>query len=131
GAMIMGTSNGQFLSEKEFRPIFERAAKLDVPVYIHPSPIMPAVRDAYFKGEPYFYNSGLGFGLETLTHTFRLITSGLFDEFPTLKIFVGHLGEAAPFTLWRTEHNLSKVLKMPKAFSDYYRTHFWLTTSGA
>ena len=44
GAMIMGTSNGQFLSEKEFRPIFERAVKLDVPVYLHPSPIMPAVR---------------------------------------------------------------------------------------
>ncbi len=22
-------------------------------------------------------------------------------------------------------------MKMPKSFSDYYRTHFWLTTSGA
>ncbi len=132
GAMIMGTSNGQFLSEKEFRPIFERAAKLDVPVYLHPSPIMPVVRDAYFKGEPYFHNSGLGFGLETLTHSFKLITSGLFDEFPTLKIIVGHLGEAAPFILWRTTENITRAgSKMPKSLRDYYKTHFWLTTSGA
>jgi predicted TIM-barrel fold metal-dependent hydrolase len=132
GAMIMGTSNGQFLSDKEFRPLFERAAKLDVPVYLHPSPILPAVRDAYFKDEPYFHSSGLGFGLETLTHSFKLITSGLFDEFPTLKIIVGHLGEAAPFVMWRTSENIARAgSKMPKSLSDYYKTHFWLTTSGA
>ena len=55
----------------------------------------------------------------------------MFDAYPTLKIIVGHLGETAPFTLWRTEHNLEKVMKLPKSFSDYYKTHFWLTTSGA
>jgi predicted TIM-barrel fold metal-dependent hydrolase len=131
GAMIMGTTNGSFIDEKQFRPIFERAAKLDVPVYIHPSPVNPIVIAQYFKGHPFFAGSPLGFGLETLTHTFRLITSGLFDEFPSLKIIVGHLGEAAPFTLWRTDHNLSKVLKLPKSFIDYYKMHFWLTTSGA
>ena len=131
GAMIMGTTHGRFMDGKEFRPIFERAVRLDVPVYIHPSTVKKEMIEGYFKEHPGLMGSPLGFGLETLTHTFRLITSGLFDEFPTLKIFVGHLGEAAPFTLWRTEHNLSKVLKMPKAFSDYYRTHFWLTTSGA
>jgi predicted TIM-barrel fold metal-dependent hydrolase len=55
----------------------------------------------------------------------------VFDQYPTLKIIVGHLGETAPYTLWRTEHNLEKLMKMPKSFSDYYKTHFWLTTSGA
>jgi predicted TIM-barrel fold metal-dependent hydrolase len=113
GAMIMGTTKGQFVDDRKFWPVFERAAKLDVPVYIHPSPVKPALVEAFF------------------THTFRLITSGLFDQYPTLKIIVGHLGETAPFTLWRTEHNLAKVMKLPKSFSDYYKTHFWLTTSGA
>jgi 2,3-dihydroxybenzoate decarboxylase len=131
GAMIMGTSHGLFIDDRRFRPIFERAAKLDVPVYIHPSPIKKEVAEAYFKDHPALAGSPLGFGLETLTHTFRLIASGLFEEYPTLKIMVGHLGETAPFTLWRTEYNISKVLKLPKAFSDYYKTHFWLTTSGA
>src|SRR3954469_10018181 len=132
GAMIMGTTRGQFIDDKKFWPVFERAAKLDVPVYIHPSPVKPALVEAFFKDHGAgFQGSPLGFGLETLTHTFRLITSGLFDQYPTLKIIVGHLGETAPYTLWRTEHNLAKVVKLPKSFSDYYKTHFWLTTSGA
>ena len=112
--------------------MFERASKLDVPVYIHPSPVKPALVEAFFKDHAAaLQGSPLGFGLETLTHTFRLITSGLFDQYPNLKIIVGHLGETAPFTLWRTEHNLAKLMKLPKSFSDYYKTHFWLTTSGA
>lgn len=131
GAMVMGTTHGLFLDDRRFRPVFERAARLDVPIYIHPSPVKPAVFEAYFKDHPSLEGPPLGFGIETLTHTFRLITSGLFDEYPTLKIIVGHLGETAPYTLWRTEHNLARFFKMPKAFSDYYRTHFWLTTSGA
>jgi len=132
GAMIMGTTKGQFVDDKKFWPVFERASKLDVPVYIHPSPVKPAIAEAFFKDHGSgLQGSPLGFGLETLTHTFRLITSGLFDTYPNLKIIVGHLGETAPFTLWRTDHNLARQMKLPKPFSDYYKTHFWLTTSGA
>ena len=37
GAMIMGLTHGRFMDDKRFRPIFERAVDLDVPLYIHPS----------------------------------------------------------------------------------------------
>jgi len=131
GAMIMGLTHGRFMDDKLFRPIFERAAALDVPLYIHPTPPHPSVNEAYFKDYPVLAGAPLGFTIETLTHTFRLIVSGLFDEFPTLKIIVGHLGETAPFLLWRTSDILSERMKMPKLFADYYRQHFWLTTSGA
>jgi len=131
GAMIMGLTHGHFMDDKRFRPIFERAAALDVPLYIHPTPPHPAVREAYFKEFPVLAVAPLGFTLETLTHTFRLIVSGLFDEFPTLKIIVGHLGETAPFLLWRTDNILGERSPMPRRFADYYREHFWLTTSGA
>ena len=95
-----------------------------------PGPL-PAVQEAYFKEYPYLAVAPLGFGLETLTHTVRLIVSGLFDALPTLKIIVGHLGETAPFTLWRTNDILAERRPMPRSFADYYREHFWLTTSGA
>ncbi len=131
GAMIMGLTHGRFMDDKQFRPIFERAVSLDVPLYIHPTPPHPAVYEAYFKEYPVLAVAPLGFTLETLTHTFRLIVSGLFDEFPTLKIIVGHLGETAPFLLWRTDNILGERAPMPRAFADYYREHFWLTTSGA
>ena len=131
GAMIMGLTHGRFMDDKKFRPIFERAVALDVPLYIHPTPPHPAVQEAYFKEYPVLAVAPLGFTLETLTHTFRLVVSGLFDEFPALKIIVGHLGETAPFLLWRTDYILGERAPMPRAFADYYREHFWLTTSGA
>lgn len=131
GAMIMGLTHGRFMDDKQFRPIFERAVALDVPLYIHPTPPHPAVQNAYFKEYPVLAVAPLGFTLETLTHTFRLIVSGLFDTYPTLKIIVGHLGETAPFLLWRTDNILGERMPMLRSFADYYREHFWLTTSGA
>jgi predicted TIM-barrel fold metal-dependent hydrolase len=131
GAMIMGLTHGRFMDDKKFRPIFERAAALDVPLYIHPTPPVKAVIDAYFTEYPVLALAPLGFTLETLTHTARLVVSGLFDEFPTLKIIVGHLGETAPFLLWRISSILNERMPREKTFADYYRRHFWLTTSGA
>ncbi|MEP7030606.1 MAG: amidohydrolase family protein [Pseudolabrys sp.] len=131
GAMIMGLTHGRFMDDKSFRPIFARAAALDVPVYIHPTPPMQAVQDAYFKDYPALAVAPLGFTLETLTHTVRLVVSGLFDEFPTLKIIVGHLGETMPFLMWRTSYLVAERMKLSREFADIYRERFWLTTSGA
>ena len=36
GAMINGLTNGEFFDDKRFWPIYERAAALDVPLYLHP-----------------------------------------------------------------------------------------------
>ena len=98
GAMIMGLTHGRFMDDKQFFPIFERAVALDVPIYIHPTPPLAAVHDVYFKDYPALAGAPLGFTIETLTHTYRLILSGLFDKLPALKIIVGHLGETAPFS---------------------------------
>src|SRR3989442_3130655 len=49
GAMIHGLSNGLWLDDKRFWPIFERAQALDVPIYMHPAIPHPAAGDAYYK----------------------------------------------------------------------------------
>ena len=131
GAMIMGPTHGRFMDDRQFRPIFERAAALDVPLYIHPTPPLQPVTDAYFKEYPALAVAPLGFTLETLTHTVRLVVSGLFDEFPALKIIVGHLGETMPYLMWRTDYLIAERMKLPRSFADYYRACFWLTTSGS
>ena len=35
GGMIHGLTNGEFIDQKKYWPIFERAEQLDVPIYIH------------------------------------------------------------------------------------------------
>ena len=49
GAMVNGMTGGVFHDDKRFWPIWERAAKLDVPIYIHPALPHPAVVEAYYK----------------------------------------------------------------------------------
>jgi predicted TIM-barrel fold metal-dependent hydrolase len=50
GTMMFGTVGGRFLDEPAFSPILEAAARLNVPIYLHPAPPPRAVRDAYYSG---------------------------------------------------------------------------------
>lgn len=131
GAMISGLTRGVFLDEKQFWPIFERAADLDVPLYFHPAPPHPAVYEAYYKCCAALSGAALGFTVEAMTQAVRLVTSGVLDAFPKLKIILGHLGEALPFLVWRVNNACARQMTLPRNFADYFRQHFYVTTSGA
>ncbi|HEV8014170.1 MAG TPA: amidohydrolase family protein [Stellaceae bacterium] len=133
GAMVHGRTDGLFLDDKRFWPIFERAAALDVPIYLHPATTPhPAVMEAYFndyaKEFPLFYRSGWGYTFETGTQAIRLVLSGVFDRYPHLKMILGHLGEGIPLLLWRIDSALSRSGKID--FRKTFCEHFWITTSG-
>ena len=134
GAMIHGLTSGQFLDDKKFWPIFERAEKLDVPIYLHPSLPHPAVMDAYYKDYlkdfPMVIRAAWGFTVETATQAIRLVLSGVFEKYPNLKIILGHLGETLPFLVWRVDQALSRPGAKSISFRDVFCGHFYLTTSG-
>ena len=129
GAMVHGLTHGEFMDAKKFWPIFALAEQLDVPIYIHPAEPHPTVIELYYKEYPIMARAGWGFGVETATLAIRLILSGLFDAHPKLKIIIGHLGEGLPYSLWRCNAILSRVLK-EKTFREYFSQHFYITTSG-
>ncbi len=135
GAMLHGlTHKGEFLDLKRFWPIYERAAALDVPIYLHPAVPHRAVVDAYYKDYlekfPGLLTAAWGFTVETATQGVRLVLSGVFDAYPGLKVILGHLGESLPFSAWRIDMALSRPGNTASAFRDAFRSHFWITTSG-
>jgi predicted TIM-barrel fold metal-dependent hydrolase len=101
GAMINGPTRGSFLDDKKFWCVFECAQAHGVPIYLHPSPPVPAVMKAYFAGYEELALAAWGFGIETGAHFLRLIFAGVFDAFPKLTFILGHLGEGLPFMLHR------------------------------
>jgi predicted TIM-barrel fold metal-dependent hydrolase len=133
GGMLHSLTEGPFLDEKMYWPIFERAAALDVPLYIHPADPNPKVIDAYYKGyaetHPMFIRAAWGFTFEAGTQAMRLILSGLFDAYPGLKLILGHLGETIPYVLQRADEALSRDTPM-KNFREVFTKHFYVTTSG-
>ncbi len=136
GAMVNGTTDGEFLDHARFFPVLERAAQLDVPLYIHPGFPPDAVEGAYYGG----LGPEIDFALATVSwgwhaeaglHALRLIASGVFDRLPGLKIIVGHMGEMIPFMLDRIDDWLSPLTSdLEHDVSRYFREQFWLTTSG-
>ena len=133
GALINGTTNGVFFDDKRFWPICERAAALDVPLYLHPTMPHAAVIDTYYKDYaqdwPMLLRAAWGFTVETATQGVRMVLSGVFDAYPNLKIILGHLGEGLPFLLWRIDMGFARG-GGSRSFRDVFCEHFYITTSG-
>jgi 2,3-dihydroxybenzoate decarboxylase len=133
GAMINGLTGGVFHDDERFWPIYERAAALDVPIYIHPALPQAAVVETYYKGyvekHPGLLRAGWGFTVETATQGIRFVLSGVFDAHPGLKVILGHMGEGLPFYLWRISYGLRQSMN-ERTFREIFCEHFWITTSG-
>jgi gamma-resorcylate decarboxylase len=138
GALISGFSQigeedtSYYLDIPMYRQFWGEVVKLDVPVYLHPrEPLLSQQRP--YEGHPWLLGAAWAFGVETATHALRLIGSGLFDQYPGLRIILGHLGESLPFSIWRFEHrNLvdPRGMNLKKKASLYFYENFYVTTSG-
>src|SRR5262249_8753506 len=69
GAMLHGLAGGVFLDDKRFWPIYARAEKLDLPVYMHPSlpqaDVMRIYYEDYAKDFPMITRATWGYTVET------------------------------------------------------------------
>ena len=135
GAMLNGTTDGRFLDDPRFLPVFEAAVDLKVPIYLHPAPPPRIVQEAYFSDLPgdlghLLSIAGWGWHAETALHLLRLIVTGIFDRLPELRIIVGHMGEGLPFALARSSGILSPAAKLPRTVADYLKSNVAITTSG-
>ena len=140
GALVNGFSqagrpdNLLYYDMPQFRPFWKTVAELDVPFYLHPrNPV--GVGAQIYDGHPWLLGPTWAFAHETAVHALRLMGCGLFDEFPTLQIILGHLGEAIPFNLWRIDWRNVWMTPPPRGkakrlVADYMCENFHLTTSG-
>jgi uncharacterized protein len=135
GLMLNGTVEGRFMDDPAFLPVFEAAARLGVPVYLHPAPAPKVVKAAYFSGLPgelgnMLSIAGWGWHAETGLHALRLIVSGLFDKVAGLQLVIGHMGEGLPYALARSSGILSGPARLRQTLAEYFKTNIHLTTSG-
>lgn len=134
GAMLCGRTRETNLDAPVFLPLFETAAKLGVPIYIHPQIPQRSVRDALYGGfgEPVstaFAAFGLGWHYEAGLQFVRLILAGVFDKFPELQVVLGHWGEVVLFYTERLQA-LARVAPLGRPMLDYFRNNLFVTPSG-
>jgi 2,3-dihydroxybenzoate decarboxylase len=133
GVIINSHTNGEYLDDPKYWEIFEAAQALDTAIYLHPQTPPPNMVMPYLARG--FERAIMGFAHELSVHILGLMTSGVFDRFPKLKIVIGHGGEGLPYMLYRIDYMyenaryrfMKKVKKLP---SDYMKENFYITTSG-
>ncbi|NHV96334.1 MAG: amidohydrolase [Thaumarchaeota archaeon] len=104
---------GKGIDSAEYHPFYEKIAKYDVPVFLHPThwESYPLVDMEYgWKCLQIF-----GWPFDTTQAVWRLICSGTLKKFPTLKIVTHHLGGMFPYfvrrvTIGVVAQNLQKIL---------------------
>lgn len=136
GTLIMGRTQGEFLSAARFDPILAKAAELRVPIYLHPGvPPADVVRENYSGLAPQvtagFSTFAWGWHTETAVHFIHLVLSGALDRYPDLQIILGHWGELIPFYLERIDEALpTSTTKLDRSFGEYLRQNVYVTPSG-
>lgn len=98
GALLFSNVNGRPLDDPAYLPLFEKAAELDVPLFIHPT--NPASIDAIAD---YRLTAILGFLFDTTVAVTRLVFAGVLEKVPGLKLVLGHLGGTMPYIAERAD----------------------------
>jgi aminocarboxymuconate-semialdehyde decarboxylase len=97
GIQVFTNVAGAPLSDPQYRPVFAQMVALDLPVWVHP---MRGPQFADYATEQASENEiwfTFGWPYETTACMTRLIYSGLFDDFPALKIITHHMGGMIPY----------------------------------
>lgn len=134
GAMLHGRVGERNLDDPFLSTIFQSAASLGAPVFLHPRMPAPSVRQAYYSGfHPELDNAfaayGLGWHYDAGIQFLRLILSGTFDRLPGLQVILGHWGEVVLFYAERLAE-MDRVSRLEHPIADYLRRNLYVTASG-
>jgi 2,3-dihydroxybenzoate decarboxylase len=131
GALIHGHSqdhsNGRYLDDPMFEPLWERVGALDAPLYLQRTE--QAVASPVLEGYPELY--GWESAFETGSRILRLVFGGVFDRHPKARVIVGRLGEALPYQLSALDAQARRAsARLERLPSDCFRENIFVTTAG-
>lgn len=108
GAQIFTRHLGKSIASPEFEPIFATAAKLNIPLWLHP----------VFDLRKPDNNLVFSWEYELSQAMLQLVQANIFEKYPAIKIIVHHAGAMVPFFAGRIDHILPQ--QQAQAFKKFY-----------
>lgn len=87
GGHVASNVRGTYLHSDQFRPVYEAATELDVPLFVHPAD--PAGKE---RTRDYELTVVAGYLFDNTINIFNLVCSGFLDRWPRLKLVFAHTG---------------------------------------
>jgi predicted TIM-barrel fold metal-dependent hydrolase len=114
GVQIYCRINGEPLDTPKFKPLFEKMAGYDLPIWIHPTTNEKLDNDIGIFSWPF----------ETTSAMLRLVRSGVFVEYPNIKFIVHHAGAMVPFFAERIKWVMSLVPQPYPNIHEHFRKFY-------
>jgi aminocarboxymuconate-semialdehyde decarboxylase len=117
---------GTYLPDERFRPIFDAAREVEVPLFLHPAD--PPGRD---RTGDYELTVVAGYLFDTTVNIFRMICSNFLDRYAGVKLVCAHTGAYSLMLRNRmqreVETNATLSRTLPAGIGDYLRTLYFDT----
>lgn len=109
GIQIFTNVNGRPLDDPGFAPIFERMAKADRPIWLHPTRTASFADYATEEKSKFELWWAFGWPYETSIAMARIAFAGYFDRFPHLQVITHHMGGMIPYFAGRIGPGLDQL----------------------
>jgi aminocarboxymuconate-semialdehyde decarboxylase len=120
GGHVATNVRGTYLPDEAFRPIFEAASELDVPLFLHP--VDPPGRD---RTGDYELTVVAGYLFDSTINILRMICSNFLDRYGSLKLVCAHTGAFSLLLRNRMQRevdtNAALSRTLPRKVGDYLR----------
>ena len=126
GVMLLSNTAGVYLGDDRWEPLYEELDRRGTYVFVHPSfpPQQPPLGDEY---PVWLYE----FPFDTTRALAKLIFSGTFERYPSIRFQFAHLGGAAPFLAHRlaslAEREPGRAQRAPAGALEYLRRQYYDT----
>ncbi len=126
GGHVATNVRGIYLPDERFRPIFDAARELDVPLFLHPAD--PPGRD---RTGDYELTVVAGYLFDTTVNIFRMICSGFLDRYSSVKLVCAHTGAYSLMLRSRMQREVDTNPALSRTLAarigDYLRTLYFDT----
>lgn len=97
GFQLFTRAAGRSIASPEYEPIFEKAAQLNVPLWLHP----------VFDDRKPDNNITFSWEYELTQAMYQIVKARYFEKYPNLKIIIHHAGAMVPFFAERIRRTMS------------------------
>ncbi|HEX9730539.1 MAG TPA: amidohydrolase family protein [Thermoanaerobaculia bacterium] len=126
GFMLYGNAGGVPLADPRFWPIYERANRHGLVLYIHPT--YPVGVEAM---QEYMLMPLVGFMFDTTLAAAHLVYAGIPERYPRIRWVLGHLGGAIPYLAERLDRGYHAFAACRRHISEppsFYLRRFYYDT---
>lgn len=85
----------EYFDTAKYDVFWETVQKLDVPIYFHPRYRIKSdlTKDKKYGSRTHLIGAGVSFHLDLSWHVYAVVSSGILDRFPGVRLVLGHMGE--------------------------------------